>query len=229
MSKFKQRSKELELMDGETEWAILEQNYAEIERVNQYLGGNATLLKGLGLLLDNQRPYTILDVGCGSGDAIAAMLKWAAKNGCQLHIIGLDYSETACALAHKRFMGFDSVEIVCSDYAAYEPAKTIDIICSNLFNHHLNDEQNQNYLKWANKIAQTGVLINDLHRHPLAYYSIKWIAKLANTSIYFRNDAPLSVLRAFKKRDLKRYAMESGLPLIIKWCWAFRWLILIKK
>ena len=130
MSKFKQRSKELELMDGETEWAILEQNYAEIERVNQYLGGNATLLKGLGLLLDNQRPYTILDVGCGSGDAIAAMLKWAAKNGCQLHIIGLDYSETACALAQKRFMGLIAWKLYAQIMLLMNPQKPLTLFAA---------------------------------------------------------------------------------------------------
>jgi len=229
MVSFKRRSKELEMMDGETNPMVLEQNYAEIERVNQYLGGHATLLKGLSLLVKEKRIYTVLDIGCGSGDAIAAMLKWADKRGVKLHIIGLDYSETACALAKKSFLDLDHVEIVCSDYREYKSAKNIDIVCSNLFNHHLTDEQNRAYLKWAHNQAQVGVLVNDLHRHPLAYFSIKWIAILANTSIYFRNDAPLSVLRAFKKRDLKVLKRDTNLNLRVKWCWAFRWLIWTKK
>lgn len=229
MSKFFQRSTELEMMDGETNPTILEQNYAEIERVNRYLGGHSTLLKGLSQLTDEQRTYCILDVGCGSGDAISAMLYWAVKNDIAVHLIGLDYSSTACNIASERFLDRKNVEIVCSDYQKYEPSKSIDIICSNLFNHHLSDEQNKNYLKWAYGMAKCGLVINDLHRHPLAYYSIKWIARLANTSIYFRNDAPLSVLRAFKKKDIRQFAQDTKLNLRLQWCWAFRWLIWVKK
>jgi hypothetical protein len=45
-----------------------------------------------------------------------------------------------------------------------------------------------------------------------------------------RNDAPLSVLRAFQREDFRRLALEAGLPEpCIRWHWAFRWCVLFRK
>jgi hypothetical protein len=132
-------------------------------------------------------------------------------------------------MANKAFLNNDNVSIICMDYRLYQPAQKINIVCTSLFNHHLSDKENIEFIQWAGNISTKGFVINDLHRHPLAYYPIKWIAFFANTSKYFRNDAPLSVLRAFVRKDWKEYAKETNLPLQISWQWAFRWLIIYRK
>lgn len=229
MPNFKIRSHQKELMDGLTDPSILSQNYQEIERVNLLLGGYQTLLSGIGKLADYHLLNVVIDVGCGAGDNIAALLKWSKQKNIPLHIIGLDLSETACKLASTAFSSFKNVEIVCTDYRNYVPKMPVHIICSSLFNHHLNDAENLAFLKWGDAHAINGIVINDLHRHPIAYYFIKYMAVLLNTSVYFKNDAPLSVLRAFKKRDWETLSKKSGLKLQVSWKWAFRWLIIYKK
>jgi hypothetical protein len=71
-----------------------------------------------------------------------------------------------------------------------------------------------------------GFFINDLHRHPLAYHSIKWITKIFSKSYLVKNDAPLSVLRGFKRKEWKGLFQQAGIDNYeLQWKWAFRWLI----
>ena len=74
--------------------------------------------------------------------------------------------------------------------------------------------------------SSTGFFINDLQRHPFAYYSIKWITKLFSRSYLVKNDAPLSVARGFTKKEWKKIFNSAGINnFSIKWKWAFRYLI----
>ena len=102
------------------------------------------------------------------------------------------------------------------------------IHCS-LFLHHLNDDEISGLLKFSydNKCI---LVINDLHRNSIAYYSITFLTKLFSNSRLVRNDAPLSVLRGFKKKELIKLLSDSGYnEFSVKWIWAFRFLIFAEK
>jgi hypothetical protein len=44
-----------------------------------------------------------------------------------------------------------------------------------------------------------------------------------------KNDAPLSVLRGFKKKELEEVLKKAGITdYSIHWKWAFRWLIIVR-
>ena len=74
--------------------------------------------------------------------------------------------------------------------------------------------------------SSRGFFINDLHRHPLAYYLIKWLTKLFSKSYLVKYDAPLSVARAFKKKEWEILLKDAGITnYTIQWQWAFRYLI----
>jgi len=82
-------------------------------------------------------------------------------------------------------------------------------------------------LKWMQANSRQGFFINDLHRHPLAYYSIKFLTSIFSRSKLVKNDAPLSVARGFKRKDWVWLMNESGLKAgLIQWKWAFRYLII---
>jgi hypothetical protein len=71
-------------------------------------------------------------------------------------------------------------------------------------------------------------VINDLHRHPLAYFSIKWLTRWFSKSPMVQHDAALSVLRSFKRRDWNSIFAQAGLDQVtIHWRWAFRWQICV--
>jgi hypothetical protein len=76
------------------------------------------------------------------------------------------------------------------------------------------------------RISKHGILINDLHRHPFAYYGIYALTRLLPAVQMVRNDAPLSVLRGFKSSELKSVAESAGLiKFSLRWRYAFRWVL----
>jgi hypothetical protein len=80
------------------------------------------------------------------------------------------------------------------------------------------------------KNAALGFFINDLHRHAFAYYSIRALTRLFSKSYLVKNDAPLSVLRGFKKKEFISLLNQAGIPnYTIRWRWAFRWLIIVRS
>jgi hypothetical protein len=85
-------------------------------------------------------------------------------------------------------------------------------------------------IHWMKANAASGFFINDLHRHPIAYHSIKWLTTIFSGSELVKNDAPLSVRRGFLKKEWEAllHAGEiSGYR--IQWKWAFRWLVIAKN
>ncbi|MDB5252932.1 MAG: methyltransferase protein, partial [Flaviaesturariibacter sp.] len=81
-------------------------------------------------------------------------------------------------------------------------------------------------LQWLRENCCRGFFINDLHRHPLAYHSIRLLTRAFSRSYLVKNDAPLSVLRGFSRSDWLRVLGRARIsPVGIQWKWAFRWLI----
>ena len=69
-----------------------------------------------------------------------------------------------------------------------------------------------------------GLVINDIHRHWFSFYAIKILTAIFSKSPMVIHDAPVSVLRAFKREELQRILREAGFEkFVVKWCWAFRW------
>jgi hypothetical protein len=101
-----------------------------------------------------------------------------------------------------------------------------DIIFSSLFCHHFTNEELERQLQWMQRHARVGFFVNDLHRHPLAYYSIKWLTAIFSKSYLVKNDAPLSVLRGFSRKEWQQLLNNAGIVnFSVSWKWAFRWLV----
>jgi predicted nicotinamide N-methyase len=102
-----------------------------------------------------------------------------------------------------------------------------DIVLATLFMHHFTEEQLVTLFSNL-KRQTTTIVINDIHRHPLAYYSIKLLTRSFSQSAMVKFDAPLSVLKAFTKSELKKILQRAGIEdFCLKWKWAFRWQLTI--
>jgi hypothetical protein len=82
--------------------------------------------------------------------------------------------------------------------------------------------------RYKQQHANLGFFINDLHRHPLAYYSIRFLTALFSKSYLVKNDAGLSVKRGFSKTELL-HLVKPFTNFEVKWMWAFRWLVIVKN
>jgi 2-polyprenyl-3-methyl-5-hydroxy-6-metoxy-1,4-benzoquinol methylase len=227
---FNKRSYQKELLDrNDIPFRDIRQNMKELNTINTYLGGHAITIKGLKKLIGNKKNITICEIGCGGGDNLKAINDWCKKKKITTRLIGIDINADCIAVAQETLSSCQT-ELLTADYTTISwTATPPDIIFSSLFCHHFTEQELEWMLKWMQGNARMGFFINDLHRHPLAYYSIKFITRLFSKSYLVKNDAPLSVQRGFSKAEWKTLLTQSGIAnAIIRWKWAFRWLIVVK-
>ncbi|MCD9016367.1 methyltransferase domain-containing protein [Parachryseolinea silvisoli] len=233
MPNFSARSTEIEIMDdllcaGE----VVHQTLRELEFINKWLGGNAVTITALERLLKDcptTGTITIVDLGCGGGEMLRIVHQWAAKKAIPVKLIGIDANPHIIAFAEQNLQNLPEIEFLSLDIFSKEFKNLrFDVVLGTLFYHHFNDDQLTAFFKNLRDQATKGIIINDIHRHPLAYYSIKWLTTLFSRSPMVKFDAPLSVLRAFKKKEMARILKNAGIQdFHLQWKWAFRWRVII--
>lgn len=231
---FKSRSVEPEIMDDlEGGGAEMDQALRELEIINLLLGGNNVSTNGLKVLLKDQnkreRVIKIADIGCGGGDILKLMAKWGRKNGFQFELVGIDANPHVIEYAKKNSLKYPEITYQMVNIFSEEfKQQRFDIIHCCLFTHHFKDDDLISLYANLKKQSLLGIIVNDLHRHWLAYYSIKIITQLASKSDMVKNDGPISVLRAFKKEELKKILNAAGINKFhLNWKWAFRWQLVV--
>jgi ubiquinone/menaquinone biosynthesis C-methylase UbiE len=174
----------------------------------------------------------ICEIGCGGGDNLKAIENLCLKMGIDAQFTGIDIKDTCIRYARENTRNIRKIDFITSDYRDARFTEKPDIIFSSLFCHHFTDEQVKEIIEWNYRNVKLGFFINDLHRHPLAYHSIRILSKAFSSSYLVKNDAPLSVQRGFTRTDWQRIFNEvdiTGLTPDIQWKWAFRWLITVRK
>ncbi len=229
MPNFSTRSYEPEIMD---DFSIADQGLLqtlrELDFINKWLGGNAITLRALKQLLQKFPQITsVADLGCGSGDMLLQIAqKWPSQFQ---NLVGYDANEAIVKFAQKHCGSVQAISFEQVD--VFSPAflhKKYDAVLCTLFLHHFKEDDITTLLKALHKNGTKFIIINDLHRHWLAYYSIKWLTALFSKSYMTRYDAKLSVRRGFSKKEWQLILENTGWKHIqIKWRWAFRWEVVL--
>jgi SAM-dependent methyltransferase len=227
MTRFSTRSYEKELLDQESiPFADIERNMRELDLINSWLGGHRISLLGLKKLLGGRRRIRVCEIGCGGGDNLRVLDRYCRRQGIQAEMIGVDSNADCISVARGRWQGANA-EWLHSDYRDLVfDRKKPDIIFSSLFCHHFTDEELVFMLRWMEANSTAGWYVNDLHRHPAAYHSIRWLTRCWSRSYLVKNDAPLSVLRGFTRAEWTDILKQAGIKEYrLRWKWAFRWLL----
>jgi 2-polyprenyl-3-methyl-5-hydroxy-6-metoxy-1,4-benzoquinol methylase len=226
---FKHRSYEKELLDREhIPFGDIKLNMLELDFINTHLGGHNITLRGVNSFADNSILH-VAEIGCGGGDNLRVIKNWWSKKNISGKLSGIDINNECIQFAKERSAN-KGVDFICSDYRTAQFDELPDIIFSSLFCHHFSNEELIKMVQWMNQHSKLGFFINDLHRHPMAYYFIKLLTKFFSKSYMVKNDAPLSVKKGFTKQEWNTIFYQAGISNYkIKWQWAFRWLILYVK
>lgn len=228
----KHRTDKEELMDdfsigGE----LLRDTLDKLEQINRWLGGNKVTVNGLKKMLRNhpkEQALTIVDIGCGHGDILRDVAKFGRKEGYVMKLIGLDANPTAIEYANTLSGNFPELSFETEDiFSNAFKNRKFDVVLATLFLHHFKEEPLTIFLKNTLKQARIGIVINDLHRHKLAYYLFMALSLfIKNTMIV--EDGLTSVLRGFKRKEIVKIARTINTKPDISWKWAFRFLWMIR-
>lgn len=222
------RSSEPELMDCEP---VGFESFAaclrDLERVNRASLGYRPTLAWLEALPGPRRePLRILDVGCGGGDMLRSIHRWASRRGVAVELTGIDVNPWSTRAAREATPAGMRIAYETADLFGIGDDGRFDVILSALFAHHLADGELVRFLRWMEARAQIGWFLNDLHRHWIAEHGLRLLFGLLPVHRFVRHDGPVSVRRAFSRSDLARLVEAAGLPperIAMRWHFPFRW------
>ncbi len=229
---FTKRSTKSELLDNFSLSGIdLIKNLKSFARFNRFLGGNKVVLTALEEIVKKKdlKCFSLADLGCGGGDILRIVAKWARKKGLNSLLYGIDANPENIKYAVEQSTYYSNIHYQVANLFSNElGSQKFDIVTLSTVCHHFTDNEIIKLLTQLKDQTEISIIINDLHRHFFAYHAIKILTKILPCSYLEKNDGPLSVLKAFKRKELVVLLKAANIKHYqIKWCWAFRYQILI--
>ncbi|MFQ5930588.1 MAG: methyltransferase domain-containing protein [Acidobacteriota bacterium] len=235
---FSKRSTEPEIIDdpnrlSHAEWMV---TLRELRMVNRWLGGTSAILGALKPLVqeiaqreEGKKAVEVVDFGSGSADIAAALVRWARRKGYPIRVLAVDFNSLVCEIAQQQSRRFPEITILQGDVRK-PPLREVgcDLVLCSAFLHHFTNQEISKILGDLRLRTRVGILISDLHRHPLAYFGIRLFLALFSRSEAVRRDGPLSVLKGFGRHDIRTILDSAAIAQSkVKWCWAFRYVVFI--
>jgi hypothetical protein len=246
LKSFAERSREPELIDGDG-YGVEEYRdcLADLRRINRYLGGQRVIARHLfpmiesvvgagdgigagsdGSRSDWTRPVRLLDVGTGSADLPVMVVEWCRARRIAVEFTVIDFNRLATIEARDFVGAYPEIRVVRADaFRLPFVDGAFDFALASLFLHHFDDAAAARLLSGLASVARVAFLINDLRRHPVAYYGIMLLTQIFTRNRLVRHDAAVSVLRGFGEGELERIAMSAGVKAGIHRHFPYRYLM----
>jgi SAM-dependent methyltransferase len=185
----------------------------DIARLNRWFRAHIPLLRWLDGFAISQlpRPLRILDVGCGYGDGLRRIKRWAQSRNLLVELVGLDINPDAVAVAAEATPPASGIRWIAANVLEFAPQDPVHLVVSSQFTHHLNEPQIVRFLQWMEHTAILGWFINDLSRAAIPYHFIRIFARIARLHPFVQNDAAASIARSFVTHDWQRLCAAANL------------------
>jgi SAM-dependent methyltransferase len=203
----------------------------DLRRINGLLGGHRATDAVLDPVLADRSALTVLDVGTGSGDYPVHLVQRGEQRRTPVEVVGVDLNPVT--VGHGRAWLDAALPPLLRDRARIDladaldlpyPDDAFDVAHAALFLHHFHGREAVDLLRELARVSRLGILINDLHRHPLAYVGIWTLSRLLRLAPMVQHDGPVSVRRGFRRSELEALAHTADCgPVDVRWHWAFRW------
>ena len=208
------RSAQPEILDGPVESAELADILRDLARFNGAMLGHWPVLRWLeraAAAVPADTPLTLLDVGCGYGDLLRAVRRWARKRGRAMKLIGIDLSPQVVEIARNATEAADEIEYQAVDIFDYRSGGAIDFVVTSLVAHHLPDAMIVRFLRWMEASARRGWMIYDLQRNAVPFYFIALAGPLLRLHPVVVYDGRVSVARSLTRTEWRARIAEAGL------------------
>lgn len=224
---FSARSAQPELLDDPgvdpAEVASCLEDLSAVNTVTLARAPTLAFLRRVARTLPEGAELSVLDVGYGHGDMLRRIARWGMRRGVRLRLEGVDLNPASAASAQAATPADLPITYRTGDVFDEPPGST-DVVISSLFTHHLRDDQIVRFLRWMEHTARKGWLVNDLHRHRLAYHGFAALSRAAGWHDIVQHDGRISVARSFRHADWERLLRQAGLYRVarVRWHVPFR-------
>jgi 2-polyprenyl-3-methyl-5-hydroxy-6-metoxy-1,4-benzoquinol methylase len=156
-------------------------------------------------------PVKLIDVGCGYGDMLRRIERWAEKRGVAMELVGVDVNANAVRAAREAKPASSRVSYVLGDACECADAQNGDVITASGMTHHLSEPEIVRLLAWMERTARIGWIVTDLHRMPIPYWTFSVIARGPWWHRFIRPDGMISIRRAFREEDWRRMCAAANI------------------
>ena len=193
----------------------------DLARVNRVTLAARPTLAFLDRLPKTGKPLRILDVGFGDGDMLRRIARWAKRRGRNVALVGIDLNPNSAPAARASTPRDLSIDYRTGDYADLT-GEGWDAVISSLVAHHMSREQLVGFLRFMDREARLGWLVNDLHRHGFAYRGYPLLARVAGWHPIVRHDGQLSIARGYRPAEWTPILAEAGVRARVYRAFPFR-------
>jgi 2-polyprenyl-3-methyl-5-hydroxy-6-metoxy-1,4-benzoquinol methylase len=199
-------------------------------RVSQFFGFFRSTLK---VLKTFSQEVTLLDIGCGGG----LFLLNLSKHFPHMRMLGIDINPDAVTQAQETLGNWQKQHLAALVSFNLQPRPELpsmnnrhDIVLATLVCHHLQDQELIVFLQQAYSHAKQAVIINDLQRHRLSEWLYAIFSPILFSNRLISHDGLISIQRGFTRAEWKLLLQKANLQQYqIKWCFPFRWQIILRK
>jgi SAM-dependent methyltransferase len=182
----------------------------DLARVNAVTMAARPTLAFLGRIARPGDRLRVLDVGFGHGDMLRRVARWGERRGIGCELVGIDLNPRGEAIARAATAPSLPITYRTGDYADLA-GEDWDAVISSLVAHHMSDEQLIAFLRFMEREARRGWLVNDLHRHRLAHLGYPLLARVMGWHRIVREDGTLSIARSFRTGEWRAILGEAGI------------------
>ncbi|MGP7795722.1 methyltransferase domain-containing protein [Sphingomonas sp. CLY1604] len=183
---------------------------ADLARVNTVTLAARPTLAFLDRAVGQRSRLRLVDVGYGDGDMLRRIARWAARRGIVAELVGIDLNPRSEAAARAHSPRDLPIEWRTGDYADLA-GEGWDVVLSSLVAHHMTRPQLIAFLRFMEREAACGWLVNDLHRHGFAYRGFPLLARLARWHPIVRHDGTLSIARSYRPAEWPPLLAAAGI------------------
>ncbi len=205
-----------ELMDIEpvdaAEFAACLRDLAVVNALTNAYAPTRAFVREAARRLRTARPLRIVDAGGGYGDALRHLERWARRRRLALDLVSIDLNPHARRAGERATPSRSRIRFVTADLFDWKPDGPVDCVISSLFAHHLDDDGVVRFLRMMEETARIGWFVNDLHRHAVPLHVFRAWSRLAGWHRFVRHDGPVSIGRAFRRRDWEVLLARAAIP-----------------
>jgi 2-polyprenyl-3-methyl-5-hydroxy-6-metoxy-1,4-benzoquinol methylase len=201
-----------ELLDGVLDDADLRGNLRDLGRVNRWLGGVSLSFRAIKSAANaDDRMLSVLDIGTGDAELPKQLFRHTAYGPLFLELTASDIRSEIVALARNNAGRYRVTVKLNESHQIDEADQSFDVVHASMVLHHLDPHDAAQQLREMARVATRAVIINDLDRSKRWLLGARLLSRVLTRNRYTRNDAPLSVQRAYRPSEVIKLAASAEL------------------
>jgi 2-polyprenyl-3-methyl-5-hydroxy-6-metoxy-1,4-benzoquinol methylase len=181
-----------------------------LRTLNRYFGSYRLIHHFLRRWIRPTEKLHILDLATGSGDVPRLIIEFAHEIGAEVEVDAVDFQPSTIEIARQLSTDFPEIRYHCADVHHFGAEHSYDIVLCSLALHHFSDEQAVALLRRCRTLSREKVLVADLCRSWFAKIGVAFLTATIFREAMTRNDARVSVERAFSFPELGALAHAAG-------------------